>query len=370
MSLGLVSDIEKDIDFISTGSWIIDRLIGDGTGTGAPGGIPRGYITEIFGNESCGKTTLALECVKTVQNMGESCLWVDYEHSLRTQKYYLRNLGIKINTSSFIAIGPDNYEQGINMLGKALTYKPAMIVIDSLAAATPSAVANGDADATQAPGLHARLTSLFLSWVNKRLEKSNTALVILNQKRKAIKGQYESGPDEVTAGGMAIRFYPTIRIEMKSMGKETVATKSDLTGMDDKVAVNQTTKVTVVKSKLDMPWRSAPIYIKFGQGIDGLRSLIELAIKKKVITGSGWYEFKHQDESLNFKRQGVGQVWKYLVENPRVVDALYPLCLPEVDTLERDTSDEIDDMDDEEGIAAVESGLGKSAAAEVDIDDI
>jgi len=372
---GMLADITKKINYISTGSWIIDRLIGDGSGEGRPGGIPRGFITELFGDESCGKSTLALHVAAEAQAQGEIVVYVDFEHSLRSQRTYIENLGVDIDPNKFIVITPENYEDGVAKIGEALLkIKPALIILDSLAAAAPKAVMDGSAGDLAQIGLHAKLTASFLNWVNKRLEKSDTALLVLNQKRSNIKAsKYDAGPDEVTTGGKAIRFFPSLRIELKPSTKGTVDQVNALTGVKEKKAIDQTVKCVIVKNKIDKPWMSSPIYITYGKGIDGIKSLIKLAVAKGVIKkGGAWFEYIDPvDESRSFKRQGENQVWKKLIENPDTVKALYPMLMPELDTEEylaakktnQIAEDDLEHLDDEDKNALAEldeltNGLG------------
>ena len=337
--LGVQGDVNKQIDLVSSGNWIIDRLLGDGTGSGAPGGIPRGGIVEIFGNESCGKTTLALHFARTCQAAGGIVVFVDYERSLRFQQHYLRSLGIDTDPSKFIVLEPNDFEQGNLMIGKAvITLKPHLVIVDSWAAAVPAQAMEAGADEGTRMGLHAAITSQVLPRFAKWLKASNSAMIILNQMRKNIKqSKYDPGPDEITTGGNAIRYYPTQRIEMRSQAKESIEVKSGgLTGVDEKKAVNQTIKVIVAKNKLDVPWKSSPVFITFGKGIDGLRSLIELGVNRGVISkGGSWFEYQSlTNPACSFKRAGKEQVYQYMVAHPEVVQDLMPNLLPKVDTEE------------------------------------
>ena len=338
-SMGIQGDVNKKIDLISSGNWIIDRLLGDGTGTGAPGGIPRGGIVEIFGNESSGKTTLALHFAKVVQSVGGVVVFVDYERSLRFQQHYIKNLGLNTAPDKFIILEPNNFEEGNKMIGRAiLMAKPHLIIVDSWAAAVPAAAMDGGADEGTRMGLHASITSQVLPRFAKWLKQSNTCMIILNQLRKNIKkSQYDPGPDEITSGGNAIKYYPTQRIELRSQSKEVVEVKGgSLTGVDEKKAINQTIKCVVVKNKLDAPWKSSPIYITFGKGIDSLRSLIELGINRRVINKTGaWFEYVSVNSpACSFKKSGIQQVYAVLKERPDIVQDMMPYLLPRVDTEE------------------------------------
>ena len=337
--LGVKGDVNSVIEFISSGNWIIDRLIGDGTGTGGPGGVPKGAITEVFGNESCGKSTLAFHLIKEAMAAGGIAVYVDHERTFTLQKNYVRRLGVDIDSPNFILIEPDNYEQGNSLMGQAIIeLKPAIVVVDSLAAAVPSAAMNSDPEDPVRMGLHAQLTSTILPRFAKFIKNSNTALVILNQTRKNIKkSQYDVGPDETTAGGNAIKFYTSVRIEMQTKSKESQSTTSNLTGAEAKKVLNQAVKVTIIKNKVDVPFMSSRIYVTFGKGIDGLRSLLEAGVNKKVIkeASGSWLEYTSPtDPSKSWRRNGTQQTMKFLNENPAIVADMLPLLVPTVDVEE------------------------------------
>jgi recombination protein RecA len=338
--MGVKGDVDRVLEFISSGNWIIDRLIGDGKGNGGAGGVPRGAITEVFGNESCGKSTLAFHLIKEVQASGGLAVYVDHERTFTLQKEYVRRLGVEIDDiNKFILIEPDNYEQGNSLMGQAIIeLKPAIVVIDSLAAAVPKDAMNSDPEDPVRMGLHAQLTSTILPRFAKFIKHSNTALVILNQTRKNIKkSQYDVGPDETTAGGNAIKFYTSLRIEMQTKAKESQNIVSNLTGAEAKKVLNQAVKVTVIKNKIDQPFMSSLIYLTFGKGIDGLRSLLEAGVNKKVIkeVSGSWLEYVSlSDPSKSWKRNGVQQTMKFLNENPAIVCDMLPYLIPTVDVEE------------------------------------
>jgi recombination protein RecA len=343
---GMLGDINKKIDFIPTGSWIVNRLIGDGTGLGKAGGIPRGFITELFGDESCGKTTLALHVVKEAQAFGP-VIYADFEHSLRAQQHYIKNLGVNLDRTKFIHLEPNNFEDGAAQIGKSLLMvKPPLVVIDSLSAMIPKAMIEGDADKVAQIGKQAMLTSNFLNWITKYLGKYNTALLIINQKRNVIKtDKYEPGPNETTSGGKAMRFYASIRIDMKVKERDAIEVDNNLTGIKEKKIVNQNVKVIIVKSKIDLPWRSGPIYIKFGQGIDNVMSILDLAVNRNVVKKNGSsFEYVDKDNpALSFKTIGKQAAWKKLVENSAIIESITPKLM-------------LDTVTDEEKKQMVEEG--------------
>lgn len=355
---GLLGDVKKKIDFISTGSWIVNRLIGDGTHTDSPGGFPRGYIVEVYGDEGCGKTTLALHAAKQVQLAGGRVIYADFEHSLRTQYKYIENLGVDMNPPNFIHLQPNSFEEGASRIGHGLIkVKPALIVIDSVTAMLPQSTFDADADHETQIGKHAKLTGNFLNWMNKRLDKANCCLLLLNQLRSVIKtSKYDAGPNEITSGGKAPRFYSSVRLKLAATSKkEEVTSTSNLTGISEKKRVSQIVKATVEKNKLDIPFKSGPIYITFGQGIDNIMSLINYGVNRKIIKKSGaFFEWKDPNGNHDFKVQGVIKLKMFLEQNPDTLDALKPYLVP---TQDEQTKQEIkedleargwDRLDDEE----------------------
>jgi len=356
---GVLGDIKKKIDFVSTGSWVVNRLIGDGTHQNRPGGIPRGFITEIYGDEGCGKTTLGLHVAREAIDAGFRVVYADFEKSLRTQFQYIKNMGLDTSPPNFLHLEPDNFEDGVKLIGKAMVMLlPAIIIVDSVTTMIPRAAFEADADEGVQVGLHAKLTSSWLNWIQKRLPKRNCGLVLINQMRSRIKtDRFDFGPSEITSGGKAVRFYSNVRIHMKPSTKEQVEEISDITGLSEKKAVSQTVKVVIEKNKLDMPFKSGPIYIQFGQGIDNIMSLVELAINRKVIKKEGaWFSWGDKDTGLQFKVQGKSALKKHLEDTPEVLEAIKPKLVPSRDEAE---------MND--AMRALESkGVGNLTAGEKD----
>lgn len=338
---GQLGDIKRKIDFISTGSWVVNRLIGDGSHQNRPGGVPRGYITEIYGDEGCGKTTLALHIAKQALDAGQRVVYADFEKSLRQQFKYIENIGVNTAPPNFLHIEPDNFEDGVKTIGLAMMkLAPSVVIVDSVTAMLPKAAFEGDADEGVQVGLHAKLTGTWLNWIAKRLAKRNCALVLVNQMRSAIKkDKFDMGPTEITSGGRAIRFFTSLRIHMRPGLKEKVEEISDITGVSEKKAISQTVKVVVEKNKLDMPFKSGPIYIQFGHGIDNVLSMIELAINRKIIKKDGsFFSWKDANSDLQFRVQGKQALKRHLEENPEILEVLKPKLQPNRDDVEMDES--------------------------------
>jgi recombination protein RecA len=328
---GILGDIQKKINIIGTGSWVINRLIGDGSQKGLPGGIPRGFITEICGEESTGKSTLALNIAKQVMLGNEPVLYADFEHSLRLQQSYVKNIGIDINSPNFVHIVPNDLQEGVNNIGKGLVkLRPAAIIIDSVAAMMPKETAEGEADEISAIGRHARLVGSFISWISKKLQKYDCALILINQMRANIKSsQYDPGPSQISTGGNALQYYNGVKIKLKkTSNKEEVTEKSIITGVEEKKRISQEVKVIIEKNKMDMPWRSGPVFIMFGQGIDNIMSLITLGINKGVIKKSaGYLTWKDPNDEHSFNINGKLALKKHFIENPKALDAIQPYLM-------------------------------------------
>ena len=325
---GMMGDIRKKIDFISTGSWVVNRLIGDGQNTGEPGGLPKGYVTELYGNEGCGKTTLALHAAKQCQDAGGCVVFADFEHSLRAQLRYVQSIGVDVDDPmKFVHLEPTNFEDGVKVIGEALIkLKPDLIIIDSATAMLPKSAFEADADESVQIGKHAKMMGTFLNWITKKLGTYDCACLLLNQLRSVIKAsKYDAGPNEITSGGKAVRFFPVLRIELKATSKkEEVTETSNITGVSEKKIVNQEVKAIVRKNKIDAPYKTGPIYITFGEGVDNILSLISLAEGKKVLKkgSGGWYEWNDPKGEYSFKLQGKQKVKAYLEENPDVLSEL------------------------------------------------
>jgi hypothetical protein len=240
---------------------------------------------------------------------------------------------------------PNSFEEGVKVIGECLfKLRPAVIIIDSVTAMLPKETVENDAGDPMAIGRHARLVGSFINWIIRKLQIYDCGLVLINQMRSNIKSsQYEEGPKTITTGGKAIPFFASLRIRLKKTGnKEKVTSQSSITGMKEEKFVSQEVKVVIEKNKLDMPYKSGPIYIVFGQGIDNVMSLISLGINKKVIKsgGAGYFSWKDPNSSLNFNIQGKQGVKKYLEQNPDVVKALQPFLLPTQDDQEIDSIQE------------------------------
>lgn len=307
----------KGFDFVPTGSWVMNFLIGDGNNTNSPGGFPRGHVVEVFGDESSGKTTMALSACKQAQDMGGVPVFVDFERTFHKQ--YAINMGLDLSPEKFILMEPKYFEHGARMIKDVLMTKPPIIVVDSVSAMIPKQFLEGQVDESGRIGLQAQLMSAYLAHITKYLQPSNTCLLFTNQLRSVIKqSKWDTGPEEETSGGRAIRFYSSLRIKMKKGMVERVSAKNIITGKKEKEPVSVIVKITVVKNKIDKPYRTGPVYIRFGRGFDNIMSLIEFGINNGVIKASGpYYKFEKEGEQL-FNLSGKEAVRDFLEKNDKV----------------------------------------------------
>jgi recombination protein RecA len=337
---GMLGDIHKKIDLISTGSWVINRLIGDGSHSNAPGGIPRGYFTEICGDESTGKTTLAIHIAKQALLAGETVVYADFEQSLRLQMSYIKNIGLDTSSPNFIHIVPESLQDGVQAIGKSLVMvRPSVIIIDSVAAMLPRETLDGEADEVNAIGKHARLVGSFINWISKKLQKYNCAVILINQFRANIKAsKYDQGPTQITTGGKALQYFIALRIRLKkTTNNEEITEKSSITGVAEKKRISQEVKVVIEKNKVDMPWKSGPIYLVFGYGIDNIMSLITLGSNMGVIKKTGaYFSWKDPNETYSFNTSGKQALKKFFIENPKALEAIQPFLMPSRDDSEMD----------------------------------
>jgi len=290
MKLGQ-KDQALDIEAISTGSLSLDIALGIG-------GLPKSRIVEIYGPESSGKTTLALQVIAESQKTGGVCAFVDAEHAL--DPTYARKLGV--DTSELLISQPDTGEQALEIADTLVrSGAVSVLVIDSVAALTPRAELEGDMGDTHV-GLQARLMSQALRKLTGSISKSNTMVIFINQIRMKIGVMF--GSPETTAGGNALKFYSSVRMDIRRIG--AIKEKDEIIG-------NQT-RVKVVKNKVAPPFKVVEFDIMYGEGISKMGELIDLGAKANIIEKSGaWYAYK--GEKIG---QGKENAKQYLKNNPNI----------------------------------------------------
>lgn len=301
MRLGDIGD-RMNIDVISTGCLAIDLAVG-------VGGFPRGRVIEIYGPESSGKTTVALHAIAEAQKGGGIAAFIDAEHAL--DPVYARNLGVDIN--NLLVSQPDNGEQALEIT-ESLVRSGAvdMIVVDSVAALVPKAEIEGEMGDAHV-GLQARLMSKALRKLTGIISKSRTVVVFINQLREKVGVMF--GNPETTTGGRALKFYSTIRLDVR---------KGELIKQNNE-NVGARTKVKVVKNKVAPPFKTAEFDLMYGTGVSYEGTLIDIGTNMEIIKKSGaWYSYN--DERMG---QGKEAAKEYLRTNPAVAQ--------EIDKIIRDT---------------------------------
>lgn len=282
--------------FVSTGSMVVDHLIGgsvaaDGNGRSCPG-FPRRRITEVFGAESSGKTTLAISAIADCQKRGGLAMFLDFENALHHG--YAQNIGMRFDNKQLLYYNPENMEQGLEMIYLGIRMGVDLIVVDSVAAMVPKTVMEAPADKITI-GVQARLLSQQLPkmvvWLNKipaGFESfDGTSLVFLNQTRSVI-GKISYASSVNTTGGMSLKFYATIRLSLARTRSDVIVKKDVFTGKPAKIPYGNLTKIKIVKNKLDVTQgQSADIFIRYGRGIDDYLAAIELGLTCKAVAKKG-----------------------------------------------------------------------------------
>ncbi len=315
--------ILNDVEAIPTGSIALDIALGIG-------GYPKGRIIEIYGPESSGKTTLTLHAIASVQKAGGVAAFIDAEHAL--DPAYARKLGVK--TDELLVSQPDYGEQALEIADMLVRSNAVdIIVVDSVAALVPKAEIEGDMGDSHV-GLQARLMSQALRKLTGTVARSNCLLVFINQIRMKIGVMF--GSPETTTGGNALKFYASVRLDIRRVGQIKEAGSSD---KKDPVAIGNRTRVKIVKNKLAPPFREVEFDILYGQGISKSGDIIDLATDLGIVDKSGaWFSF-------NGERIGQGRenAKAYLEQHPQLMDKLEAMILakhnikrpglvPEVDT--------------------------------------
>ncbi|MBD1581700.1 recombinase RecA [Pseudoalteromonas sp. S16_S37] len=284
-----------DIESISTGSLGIDIALGIG-------GLPMGRVVEIYGPESSGKTTLTLQVIAEAQKQGKTCAFVDAEHAL--DPVYAEKLGV--NVDELLVSQPDTGEQALEICDMLVRSGAVdVVIVDSVAALTPKAEIEGDMGDTHV-GLQARLMSQALRKLTANIKRSNTLCIFINQIRMKIGVMF--GNPETTTGGNALKFYASVRIDIRRIGSVK----------EGEEVVGNETRVKIVKNKVAPPFKQAEFIIMYGEGISKHGELIDLGVKHKLVEKSGaWYSYNGSKVG-----QGKSNSIKFLKENPEIANEI------------------------------------------------
>ncbi len=293
MTLG--EDQVTGVEAVPSGSISLDVALGIG-------GYPKGRIIEIFGPESSGKTTIALTAIASVQKAGGTAAFIDAEHAL--DPVYAKNIGV--NTEDLLISQPDTGEQGLN-IATALVKSGAVdiIVIDSVAALVPEAEINGDMGDSHV-GLQARLMSQAMRMMSGAISQTNTLVIFINQLREKVGIMF--GNPETTTGGRALKFYASVRIDVRK--GDWIKNGSDVIGAK--------TNLKIVKNKVASPFKSASVDIIFGKGLSKYGELVDIAVENDILNKSGAW-FSYNGEKI---AQGRDNAVKYLENNPAISDEI------------------------------------------------
>ncbi len=300
-------DIDSNIDVYSTGSLGLDIALGIG-------GVPKGRVIEVYGPESSGKTTLTLHIIAEAQKMGGTCAFIDAEHAL--DPGYAKKLGVNID--ELLISQPDTGEQALEISDTLVKSEGIdLLVIDSVAALVPRAELEGEMG-DSLPGLQARLMSQALRKLTSSISKTNTMVVFINQLRMKIGVMF--GSPEVTTGGNALKFYSSVRLDIRRIG--AIKDKDNIIG-------NQT-RVKVVKNKMAPPFKMVEFDIMYGEGISKIGEIIDLGVQADIIDKSGaWYSYK--DEKIGQGRENTKQ---FLKDNPEMLNEIESRIRSNSDTVE------------------------------------
>ncbi len=284
-------EVIDDIEVVSTGSLGLDVALG-------VGGLPRGRVIEIYGPESSGKTTLTLQVIAEMQKLAGTCAFIDAEHALDSQ--YAQKLGV--NLQELLISQPDTGEQALEIVDALVRSGSVdLVVIDSVAALTPKAELEGEMG-DSLPGLQARLMSQALRKLTATIKKTNTMVIFINQIRMKIGVMF--GSPETTTGGNALKFYASVRLDIRRIG--SIKRGEEIIGNE--------TKVKVVKNKVAPPFKTAEFDILFGEGVSREGEIVDMGVEAKVVEKSGaWYAYK--GEKIG---QGKDNAREFLRENPEI----------------------------------------------------
>ena len=288
----------RNIDVISTGSITLDVALGIG-------GLPKGRVIEIYGPESSGKTTMTLHAIAECQKAGGTAAFIDAEHAL--DPGYAQKLGVNID--DLLVSQPDTGEQALEVTDMLVRSGGVdLVFIDSVAALTPKAEIEGDMGDSHM-GLQARLMSQALRKLTANIQRSNTMVIFINQIRMKIGVMF--GSPETTTGGNALKFYASVRLDIRRIG---AVKKGD-------EIIGNSTRVKVVKNKMAPPFKQAEFEIKYGEGVSHVGELLDLGVQEGIVNKAGaWYSYNNEKIGQGKENSGV-----YLQENPKIAEEIEKL---------------------------------------------
>ena len=311
----------RNIDVISTGSITLDVALGIG-------GLPKGRVIEIYGPESSGKTTMTLHAIAECQKLGGTAAFIDAEHALDPS--YAQKLGVNID--DLLVSQPDTGEQALEVTDMLVRSGGVdLVIIDSVAALTPKAEIEGDMGDSHM-GLQARLMSQALRKLTANIKRSNTMVIFINQIRMKIGVMF--GSPETTTGGNALKFYASVRLDIRRIG---AVKKGD-------EIIGNSTRVKVVKNKMAPPFKQAEFEIKYGEGVSHVGELLDLGVQEGIVNKAGaWYSYNNEKIGQGKENSGI-----YLKENPEVAEEIEKLIrekLLPAKNIEDSSSDEIEEAE-------------------------
>ena len=334
---GAIKDISTEnaikVEAVSSDSLAIDSALGIG-------GYPKGRIVEVYGPESSGKTTIALHAIAEVQKTGGIAAFIDAENALDIE--YAKALGVDFTPGKFFLSQPDSGEQALDIAEKLiLSGAIDIIVIDSVAALVPKAEIDGVMGANHI-GLQARLMSQALRKLTGQINKANTIALFINQLREKVGVMF--GSPEVTTGGRALKFYSTVRIDVRK--------GEAIKGADSEILGNRT-KIKIVKNKVAPPFKVAEVDIMFGEGISKIGETLDFAVDLDIINKSGSW-FSYNGERLGQGRENVKKVFE---ENEELYNEIYGLVRDEIMSKAGKKNDSVDEEESNDNIDELDLGI-------------
>lgn len=334
---GAIMDISSEnpikVEAVSSGSLAIDSALGIG-------GYPKGRIVEVYGPESSGKTTIALHAIAEVQKTGGIAAFIDAENALDIE--YAKALGVDFTPGKFFLSQPDSGEQALDIAEKLiLSGAIDIIVIDSVAALVPKAEIDGVMGANHI-GLQARLMSQALRKLTGQINKANTIALFINQLREKVGVMF--GSPEVTTGGRALKFYSTVRIDVRK--------GEAIKGADSEILGNRT-KIKIVKNKVAPPFKVAEVDIMFGEGISKIGETLDFAVDLDIINKSGSW-FSYNGERLGQGRENVKKVFE---ENEELYNDIYGLVRDEIMSKTGKKNNSVDEEEANDNIDELDLGI-------------